>query len=414
MIWDLSEHAGESSIFLIHGIEEKRASYIAMHGDKLVRVGEVRDEVDACVLAQCCPLESVAPVGGGSFLKQWLQDRRLREDAQRIERGAIPWDDFNNGTIMWYAQRLDETAQTEGRARKTISNALLDGRSCFDTEEILQLRVLFGKEEVVRRVVGRKLLDCQAVSDPDNAWDARIECWVNVIETLRQAVMFVQDHTEIEEFTSDELVGRSGGPDYTIFREALLNLLIHQDYSDRRTEGQIRIGLERTTFFNAGVSLIPVDELYQGHKTQSRNPIISRALHLIGFAEIAGTGLLQLQRALSRSNRRPPSIRSDVGTNTFSLTLDWRALPDNTVAFWREKVGVALDDRGARVLALTREPSGAAANDVASHLGCQPDDAMSILRSLKRQGLVDEDGGRFYLANHLAAAIDGATSAGGA
>jgi len=39
---------------------------------------------------------------------------------------------------------------------------------------------------------------------------------------------------------------------------------------------------------------------------------------------------------------------------------------------------------------------------------------MSILRSLKRQGLVDEDGGRFYLANHLAAAIDGATSAGGA
>ena len=56
--------------------------------------------------------------------------------------------------------------------------------------------------------------------------------------------------------------------------------------------------------------------LIEGGKSQCRNPLIARALRLIGFAELAGSGLRQLQHVWRTNNRRPPQMESNSSANT--------------------------------------------------------------------------------------------------
>ena len=90
-------------------------------------------------------------------------------------------------------------------------------------------------------------------------------------------------------------------------REALTNMFIHQDYADQRSCARIIIRPDETEFFNAGYSLTAVERLEEGGAHQARNPLVARALRLMGFAEIAGSGLRVLHAAW-RGARRPPPI----------------------------------------------------------------------------------------------------------
>ena len=138
-----------------------------------------------------------------------------------------------------------------------------------------------------------------------------------------------------------------GPADYIAIREALVNLFIHQDYSDRSAAAQIELTPDRAVFFNAGRSLVTAEGLIQGGKSQSRNPLVARALRLVGFADLAGSGLRELQRVWRSAKRRPPKIVSDKTANTFTLTLDWREVPNTYDKFWKDRLGVQLTGQEA-------------------------------------------------------------------
>jgi len=184
-------------------------------------------------------------------------------------------------------------------------------------------------------------------------------------------------------------------------RECLVNLFIHQDYGDARTAGQIEIAPDRAMFFNAGKSLVDDPALAEGGRSQSRNPLISRALRLIGFAELAGSGLREVQQAWHEARRRPPVITSDTTDNTFTLTLDWRSAPDTSDAFWREKLGVTLSSPEAQALGLSADPNGVTINQIAAAQGLLIDDAHALAQGLVKKGLVQERDGAIYIQDHL-------------
>src|SRR5207302_7252228 len=142
---------------------------------------------------------------------------------------------------------------------------------------------------------------------------------------------------------------------YIAMREGLVNMFIHQDYVDQRTVSQIEITVDRAVFFNAGKSLVSSDSLVDGGKSQSRNPLISRALRLIGFAELAGSGLGEIHKAWRNAHRRPPACESNPSSNTFTLTLDWREVPLIAEKFWKERLGVKLTPQEASALTLSAD-----------------------------------------------------------
>lgn len=182
-------------------------------------------------------------------------------------------------------------------------------------------------------------------------------------------------------------------------REALVNMFIHQDFTDDTAAAQVEIGTEKVVCFNTGKSLVKQRALIEGGKSQARNPMIARALRLIGFAELAGSGLRQLQHVWRTQRRRPPQMESNSSANTFTLTLDWRLVPDNYNSFWKDRLGVKLSQSEATILELSVD--GVSVEEAASATGLTLDSAEEAINTLDRQALVEGRKGRWFIKDHL-------------
>src|SRR5262249_15046873 len=184
-------------------------------------------------------------------------------------------------------------------------------------------------------------------------------------------------------------------------REAMVNLFIHQDYGDPSAAAQVELRAERATFFNTGFSLVAPERLVEGGKSQARNPLIARALRLIGFAELAGSGIRALQTAWREAQRRPPQFESDRETNTFTVVLDWRLVRDIYDAVWKHRLGVRLTAEQAQILNLALDTEGITIEEAASGTGLTIDDAREALHYLQLQVLIEERQGHFHIKDHL-------------
>lgn len=352
-------------------------------------------------------LEELALKDGSGVFDHWIRERKARERELRESSGIIPWPDLDPSTLVGYGRQLKVDGDLDV-VREAIQERLLDARDTVTPEEARQMIVLFGNERAVSRLLRRVMIDCRAKREEakDRRWDERLESTENVLECLRAAIEFFGRHVGVEGVTLDGLSATSGSADYIAMREALVNLFIHQDYTDVRTVAQIEISGNRATFFNAGKALVSSDALIEGGKSQSRNPIISRALRMIGFAELAGSGLRELHRVWRDAKRRPPRIESSPASNTFTLTLDWRPIAVVADKFWKEKLGVKISPEQVAVLSILGEPDGFTVEEVASAQGMLVEDARAAIKSLEKQGLVEENKKRYSVKEHLRSLLD--------
>ncbi|TMO20572.1 AAA family ATPase, partial [Pseudoalteromonas sp. S4492] len=61
-------------------------------------------------------------------------------------------------------------------------------------------------------------------------------------------------------------------PDYIGFREAAVNALVHQDYTDTQRTATVHFYKDASVYFNPGDSLLDESELGKGGSA-SRNPL---------------------------------------------------------------------------------------------------------------------------------------------
>lgn len=73
-------------------------------------------------------------------------------------------------------------------------------------------------------------------------------------------------------------------------KEAFVNLIIHTDYL--LDAGTLKV-IKRTNefeFTNPGILKFPVEDIYQGGNSKSRNPRMQTILRMIEFGDNAGSG----------------------------------------------------------------------------------------------------------------------------
>ncbi len=309
----------------------------------------------------------------------------------------VSWGELDAATVAWYGAKLG-VAGSPDDIHSTIRAQLLDGREFLHADEMRQLQILFGREETVRRLVGRPLIDCRAPvkDDPAKRFD-RVEVNRNLVEGLRASIAFVSSHIGGSGITIDGLKATSGTANYIAMREALVNLLIHQDYTNQKMAGQVILEHERATFVNPGAALISQTELIEGNVNGSRNPLLSRALKLIGFAELAGSGLGAIYDAWRGAKRRPPVVESSPERNTFRLALDWRTLPMVVDKFWKETIGVSLSPVEAATVLLASEPKGTTLEVIAIAHGMRLDDVSAMVRKLVVNEMIAEINGKIVV-----------------
>lgn len=398
LVWRVSHKTANYKLFIFDTIQSDIVKYKAVEVSTFESKDAENDAFRSILAGKTRQAETLTLADGRSFAKEWSERRRAIEAARENLQGRIPWDTYSADTMKWYASKLANEGDTRS-PEEIIHSRLLDDRDSLGAMDLNQLHLLFGTDAAILKTLGRQLIDLRAVLSEGIRWDERVESHSNVIECLRTSVDFFSRHVGVAGVTLDGLKATSGSADYLAMREALVNLFIHQDYTDQKAAAQIEIKSEQVACFNPGKSLANQKALIEGGKSVCRNPLIARALRLIGFAEVAGSGLRQLQHAWRTSHRRPPQMESNSSANTFTLTLDWRTIPDKCNTYLKDRLGVKVSESAATILYLSVD--GVTVEDAASATGLSLDSAQEAIDTLLRQSLVDDKKKRYVIKDNL-------------
>jgi ATP-dependent DNA helicase RecG len=122
--------------------------------------------------------------------------------------------------------------------------------------------LLFGSEKLVARLEPGGIVDFRQVRQrwseelPGHRFDDRVLCEVNIVQTLRLLIerflRLVPNPFVLEPST---LQRQAHPPEYPALREALVNLLVHQDYSDQHRTARVLWYEDRTIFSSEPASL---------------------------------------------------------------------------------------------------------------------------------------------------------------
>jgi predicted HTH transcriptional regulator len=402
VLWDAMPKRETYGLLLLDSIRENKMRFQSMYSDRTETNGDRMSSLKSLFNGETISSEIVHLKDGNTLSSYWRGESAQRLEALKRHEGSMPWDLFDVPILEWYANRIkDKTGKEQAKAAEVIKEKLFGGRVRFPENDRKQALLLFGKTSAVRESLGRNIIDLRYVSGPGTRWDDRKELCDNVLVCLREAVDFFAQYVKIPDTSMDRLDRTDGAPDYLAMREALVNQFIHQDYNDKRASAQVEIRPDDVMFFNPGFSFVSDKDLVEGGKSQARNPLVARALRLIGFAELAGSGLRTLQYAWRDAHRKPPKFESDKDSNSFTVNLDWRLVPNLYDEFWKTRLGVTLSPEQAQMMNLCGDPSGITIEEVASGTGLKMEDTKSSINYLERQTLVQRRDERYFVADHL-------------
>ena len=363
-----------------------------------------------------------------SFLRRGAGDERCTEaEIERLLRDAMderydgetvdfdPERCFDGGSLRWYRRLFDD--RNPGH-EATLSHLEFlhhwglvveaGGRLSPTRAAIL----LFGAAPAFRQMLPRPVVDWQwsrgewSGELADERWIDRLVIESNLVETWKTLVDRYMQRAETPFSVDPETLRRDDRPpDYVAFREAAINLLMHQDYADHTRKPAIRFFDDRTLLWNPGDAFAPADELLDPGEKEVRNPRIVAAFRRIGLSEQAGTGIRAIFGNWRRLGHVPPIIENDRARKAFQLTLPKEELLSEEQMLFQANLGVHLDETEAKTFAFACRQGRVRPRDVRAVAGLSGADAGAVLERLTVQGLVtpleETEAQVFAVAEHL-------------
>lgn len=140
----------------------------------------------------------------------------------------------------------------------------------------------------------------------------------NISDMLNGAIQFVRKNMKIKTIISSETGHREDRTDYpiTAIREAIINALVHRDYSIH-TEGmpiQIIMYEDRMEIRNPGgiYGRIRVDQLGKV-QPDTRNPVLASELEVLGITENRYSGIPTIKREMEKFHLQEPEFIDERG-----------------------------------------------------------------------------------------------------
>lgn len=174
-------------------------------------------------------------------------------------------------------------------------------------------------------------------------------------------------------------------------REALLNLLVHREYSFRASTF-ISIYTDRIEFTSIGglVSGVTLKDVMMGISV-CRNVKLANVFYRLELIEAYGTGILKIMSAYEGTGLKPQIETSD---NAFKIILP--NLNAKTEQNESENTGYEGNTEEEKVIALVREQSFVTRKEVESLLGMSQTTCGRLLKQMERSGQIVQSGrGRY-------------------
>lgn len=363
--------------------------------------------------------ETFIRLGGGDHRCTAVEEARFLRDASRetfdsVVLEAASLEDLDGDSIEWFRGHL-------ARRNAELAHSSLDAAGFLAERGLLRGRgelthaaaLMFGKDRLVGRLKPGGLVDFRVLHSemtaeaPEQRWDDRALCERNLVVTVRalfeRLLRLVPQPFAVDPKTGER---QAESADYISVREALVNLLVHQDYSDVHRTARILWFRDGAVFENPGDSYVELSEMLDGGSSQVRNPKLVQLFRQAGYAEQAGSGIPKIIRTWRGARRAPPSITNDPGRKLYTLTLDWKPLKSRRDDAWYQKLGVEISEDAGRLLTFSREHGAFDLTRARLVTGLSGREAGSLVSYLVTQQLLvpDEAEGTsvYALAPHLA------------
>ena len=354
-------------------------------------------------------------------IERFLRDAADQHyDGQAVEKD--PESAFDSGSVRWY--RATYERRPGNRSWVDLSDLdFLDEMGLLVEQDGRRMPtraavILFGTNSAFRQLLPRPVVDCQrfalarAQADTGARWMDRSVLDENLIRTWRSLVDWYGRFAE-RPFRIDpaSLQRDDTPPDYLAYRESMVNLLIHQDYSDHARNAEIRHYTDQAVFWNPGDAFAPVadlDDLLEPGEKEVRNPRIVTAFRRIGLSENAGWGLRDVFRSWQQLGNVPPRMTNDKSRKRFELVLLKEELLSGEQILFQTNLGVHLTDEQARAFAFIRREGEATLAQLKAVTGLPGPDTVEVAERLETQRLIEPVGtdGRYALAEHLRERFD--------
>ncbi|RPH56082.1 hypothetical protein EHM82_04065 [bacterium] len=209
--------------------------------------------------------------------------------------------------------------------------------------------LMLGREEAIREHLPHVHLDYREFPAEDEGGAAAVR-WLdrvtldgtwsgNVLGFYQRVLPKLVAGLKVPFHLEPDLLRRDETHVHEALREALVNSLVHADYS---ASSGIRIfrkpdGYE---FLNPGTLLLPIEQIRAGGTSECRNPLLQHMFRLAGLGEKAGSGFPTILRAWREQHWRAPLLEDDVDRYETRLRLGVTSLfPEATLEALRSRFG---------------------------------------------------------------------------
>jgi ATP-dependent DNA helicase RecG len=382
---------------------DRRPAYVTAQGiagGSYLRGGDgdrrmTEAEIAMVMAARVQPLYDREPVDGSST--DDLDDEAVRRTLRRVRSGFPKLAQSDDATVLF---RLGITAGASTGSPLTIAGLLTYGQFPQQFFPQLMVSVVVHSPEPSS---GTRFLDNQTVRGP-------------IPEMIETTLSMLRRNLAVRAVISDR-GGRVDEVEYPLeaVREAIVNALMHRDYSPvtRGTQVQVELFPDRLIVRSPGglYGGVVVDELGEEGISSSRNAVLASLLadtylpssnELV--AENRSSGIPAMLDVARRRGLPRPSFRSSI--TSFVVTMARSELLSPEVRNWIAGLDAHLPTPAHQIaLAMLRE--GYLTNEMLRQWGVDRIAAGQVLRDLVDQQLAVKEGGRRYAQYVLDPTVSG-------
>ncbi len=347
----------------------------------------------------------------------WLPDDEVKrmlaeqvEDSRddRILKG-YDWDDLDAGTFRAYRQVFSNREPShpwitlEDREFLRQIGGWRKDRETGETGLTVAGVLMFGKMASIQDEFPNYMLDYQEWEEAEakNRWIDRITLdgkWSgNLYDFYRKVYLKLTAELPVPfnlkggERKDETLI-------HEALREALANVIVHADYSDRASVLVVKRP-DMFGFRNPGLMRIPVEIALQGGEPDCRNRTLHKIFRLIGVGEQAGTGIPKILRGWQSQHWNPPKFyeRVEPYNQTVLELMMIDLFPQQIIEGLRKSFGEPFDqleyvERVALALAASEGTVNHARLKAVTT--AHPVDLTKMLQHLTTLGMLESTGGR--------------------
>lgn len=344
-------------------------------------------------------------------IKRMVRDSDLRSPDERLlDLDAETFFDAN--TLKWYRHIYDghnSDKHQELYPLEFLEQIALVREQGDQLKPTLAAALMFGNEKTMSQLLPRFTLDAywhhiELDQSSDRRWDDRRSYECNLFQTWRQLserfMYFSEQPFQIDE---TNLQRSNETPDYIGFREAAVNALVHQDYTDTQRTATVHFYKDASIYFNPGDSLIDVEQLGKGGSA-ARNPLIMQTFHRIKLSDRAGSGLKDVYQSWQKLDRPEPQVTNDKSRKTFQITLGKKVEVTPLQESIQQRIGVQLSDTQARVFVhCLAQAVSVEQLSLATKLAVA--DVYPVIDHLTRQGMLQASPEGYSAPDHFTAGL---------